>query len=251
MTGAGLDAPAHAGAWPQERGEGLLIITSLIDRAETSFDATGQSVDDGYFYKDETAAYLEYGVTRRDTLVARLAWQDVRRLRGASFDQAQGLSASEVGWRREVWRGARGVASLQLTTLVPGQGENVSNQAFGTGEMAAEVRALVGRSIGERGFLETQAAWRWRDGNYLDEARLDLTAGWRVSERWQVLAQSFSVWSAEPARPGAPDFEQHKLQVSVGRDFGRQTVQIGASITPVGRNAIDQEAVFLSVWRRF
>ncbi|WP_297737329.1 hypothetical protein [uncultured Maricaulis sp.] len=228
-----------------------MILTTLIDRAETSFDATGQTVDDGYFHKDETAAYLEYGVTGRDTLVARLAWQDVRRLRGPSFDAAQGLSASEIGWRREVWHERRAVVSVQLTALIPGQGENVSNQAFGTGEMAAEVRALVGRSIGERGFLETQAAWRWRDGNYLDEARLDLTAGWRVSERWQVLAQSFSVWSAEPARPGAPDFEQHKLQVSVGRDFGRQTVQIGASITPVGRNAIDQEAVFLSVWRRF
>ncbi|MFY0637790.1 hypothetical protein [Maricaulis maris] len=228
-----------------------MILTTLIDRAETSFDASGQPVDDGYFHKDETAAYLEYGVTHRDTLVARLAWQDVRRLRGPSLDSAQGLSASEIGWRREVWRGSRAIASLQLTALIPGQGENVSNQAFGTGEMAAEVRALAGRSLGDHVFLEAQSAWRWRDGAYLDEARLDLTAGWGFAERWQVLAQSFSVWSAETARPGAPDFEQHKLQVSISRDIGRQTVQVGASITPAGRNAIDQEAVFLSVWRRF
>jgi len=228
-----------------------LILTTLIDRAETSFDASGQTVDDGYFHKDETAAYLEYGVTGRDTLVARLAWQDVRRLRGPSFDSAQGLSASEIGWRREVWRGTRSVASVQLTALIPGQGENVSNQAFGTGEMAAEVRALAGRSLGDQAFLEAQSAWRWRDGAYLDEARLDLTAGWRPSERWQILAQSFSVWSAEPSRPGAPEFEQHKLQLSVSREFGRQTVQLGASMTPAGRNAIDQDAVFLSVWRRF
>ena len=228
-----------------------MILTTLIDRAETSFDASGQTVDDGYFHKDETAAYLEYGVTRRDTLVARLAWQDVRRLRGASFDQAQGLSASEIGWRREVWRGTRSVASLQLTALIPGQGENVSNQAFGSGEMAAEVRALAGRSLGDHAFLEAQSAWRWRDGAYLDEARLDLTAGWRPSERWQILAQSFSAWSAEPSRPGAPEFEQHKLQLSVSREFGRQTVQLGASMTPAGRNAINQDAVFLSVWRRF
>ncbi len=250
-AGPGLGAPAHAGAWPQERGEGLLIITTLIDRAETSFDAAGEPVDDGYFHKDETAAYLEYGITHRDTLVARLAWQDVRRLQGRSFDAAQGLSASEVGWRREFWRGSRSIASLQLTALIPGQGENVSNQAFGTGEMAAEIRALAGRNLGGRRFVEAQTAWRWRDGRYLDEIRLDLTAGWEVAEHWQVIAQSYSVWSAEPPRLGAPAFEQHKFQLSISREFGRQTIQLGTAFTPAGRNAINQEAVFLSVWRRF
>ena len=79
-----LTAPAHAGAWPQPRGEGLLIVTTLADRAERSYDADRQSIDDGYFHKDETAAYVEYGLTDIDTLVARLAWQDVRRLRGPS-----------------------------------------------------------------------------------------------------------------------------------------------------------------------
>ncbi|WP_323763116.1 hypothetical protein [Maricaulis sp.] len=249
--GLGLAAPAEAGAWPQRRGEGLLIVTSLVDRADHAYDGNRDSVDDGYFHKDETSAYVEYGLSNVDTLVARLAWQDVRRLRGASHDEAQGLSASEVGWRRVVWRSDRSLVAGQLTALIPGQGENVSNQAFGSGEMAAEIRALAGRSFGDRVFVEGQLAWRWRDGDELDEARLDLTAGWRPADRWQVMAQSFSVWSAERDHPGARSFDQHKLQVSVSRRIGRQTYQLGASITPTGRNAIDQRAVFLAVWRRF
>jgi hypothetical protein len=251
LSGVVLTAPAHAGAWPQPRGEGLLIVTTLADRADRSYDADRQSIDDGYFHKDETAAYVEFGLTDVDTLVARLAWQDVRRLRGPSYDHAQGLSASELGWRRLIWQGERAVLSGQLTALIPGQGENVSNQAFGSGDMAGEVRALAGRSLGQRGFAEAQLAWRWREGPWLDEARLDLTAGWQLTERWQVLAQSFSVWSIEDDQPGLRSFDQHKLQLSLSRAIGRQTLQLGASITPSGRNAIEQEAVFLSVWRRF
>jgi len=229
----------------------LLIITTLNDRAEDAYDGDRQRVDDGYFYKDETAAYIEYGLSARDTLVARLAWQDVRRRRGTTFDAAQGLSASELGWRREVWRSDPAIASLQVTALIPGQGENVSNQAFGSGEMAGELRGLLGRSMGGWGFVEAQTAWRWRDGSYLDEARLDLTIGWRPRDRWEVIAQSFSVWSTERGRPGADSFDQHKLQVSISREIGSQTLQLGASITPSARNAINQQAVFLSVWRRF
>ncbi|RKQ95375.1 hypothetical protein [Maricaulis maris] len=226
-------------------------MTTLVDRADTRFDGDRRRSDDGYFHKDETATYLEYGLSGRDTMVVRIAWQDVRRSRGQSYDEARGLAASEIGWRRQVWRRDATVASLQATALIPGQGENVANQAFGSGEMAAELRALLGQGLGRHGFVEAQTAWRWRDGEYLDEARLDLTAGWRVTDRWQVLAQSFSVWSVETDRPGTRAFDQHKLQLSVSRELGAQTIQIGASFTPTGRNAINQQALFLSVWRRF
>ena len=59
------------------------------------------------------------------------------------------------------------------------------------------------------------------------------------------------MWSVEDDAPGVRSFDQHKLQLSLSRTLGRQTLQLGASITPSGRNAIEQEAVFLSVWRRF
>ena len=246
-----MPAPAFAGAWPQKAGEGLIINTSLLDRADNAWDESGQRNSDGFFYKDETSIFAEYGLTERYTLVGRIAWQNVRRRNGLNLDSAQGFSASEIGVRRVVWRGEKQIVSLQALALIPGEGENVSNQPLGDGGQAFEARALWGWSLNDDVFTDTQIAWRSRNESDLDEARLDLTLGWRPGERWLLLAQSFSVWSIEPARPGAPEFEQHKLQMSVGREWGRREYHIGGYITPTGRNSIEERALFISVWQRF
>ncbi len=183
--------------------------------------------------------------------MSRLAWQAVRRRHGDIIDQARGLAASEIGLRRPVWTGDRQVVSLQAIALLPGAGENVSNQPLGDGDTAWEVRGLWGRSLGRGQFVDLQIAHRWRGGRDLDEIRFDVSWGWAPAGRWQVIAQSYSVWSAEPARPGRPEFEQHKLQLSVGRAVGAAEYHAGIAITPAGRNALDERAVFLSVWRRF
>jgi len=251
MVLACAGSPAQAGAWLQEKGEGLLIVTTLLDRADSRYGPDGAPVDDGYFHKDETSAYLEYGVTARLTGVARLAWQSVDRRRGASLDTASGLAASELGLRAGLWRSRRQVATLQVMALVPGVGENVSNRPLGEGGRAWEVRGLWGRSYGVSQFADIQLAHRWREAPDLDEVRLDVTWGWRPAPRWQVLAQGFSVWSVEAERPGRPDFNQHKLQLSIGREIAGTEYHAGVFATPAGRNTLDERAVFLSVWRRF
>ena len=222
-----------------------------MDRADTAFGPDGERVEDGYFHKDETAAYLEYGVDARHTLVARLAWQSVRRLNGPVHDAATGLSASEIGLRRALWRDDRQIVSAQLLALVPGVGENVTNQPLGDGDDAWEARLLWGRSLSQNQFIDVQMAHRWRGGVDLDEAHFDVSWGWRPVPRWLVLAQGFSVWSADPARPGAPEFEQHKVQFSIGRAIKAAEYHVGIVLTPAGRNTIDERGVFLSVWRRF
>ena len=259
ITGAALAAPvfmsalpaAHAGAWPQKPGEVLLITTVLYDRADGGFDADGDRHGQGWFSKDETALYGEYGLSERFTLLGRIAWQRVARRDGEIFDSAEGLAASEAGLRWTAWRTERAVLSLQAAALIPGDGENVSNQPLGDGGQAFDVRLLAGRSIGETGFLEAQTGWRRRGAGFLDEARLDVAAGWRPG-RWSLIAQGFSVWSIEEARPGFPDFAQHKLQLSLGREMGEGVeVHLGGYLTPAGRNTIDERAAFLQVWRRF
>ena len=250
-AGALMAGPVHAGAWPQGKGEGLVIVTALTDRADLSFDRSGDRVDVGHFHKDEVSAYLEYGLTDRITLTGRLAWQTVERRDGAVLDRATGLAASELGLRYPVWRNAHDVAALQFTALVPGAGENVSNQHFGEGDMAYDLRLLWGRNLGPDQFAEIQASHRWRDGLDLDEFHLDIAWGWQVTPRWEVLAQGFTVWNAEPAREARPDFRQHKLQLSAGRRFGSATLHGGIAFTPAGRNAIDERVLFVSLWQRF
>ncbi|WP_300529403.1 hypothetical protein [Maricaulis sp.] len=228
-----------------------MITTALYDRADGFWDAERERQDDGYFYKDEFALYAEFGLTDQLTLIGRAAWQTVEQVSEDGYDSAQGLAASELGVRRLFWSGERDVVSLQAGMLIPGPGENVSNQPLGEGERAYELRALWGRSLAQNRFWDIQLAHRWRGGRDLDEARLDLTFGFQARPRWQVLAQTFSVWSVEPARAGAPEFDQHKLQLSLRRPWGEVDVQVGGFLTPAGRNSLDERAVFLSVWRRF
>ncbi len=242
---------AEAGGWPRDKGETLLILTNLVDRADGYFDADRQRQSGGHFYKDELAAYIEYGATDRVTLVGRFAWQNVDQLSGGRRDAAQGFSASELGVRALIWRRDDWVVSGQLSHFVPGEGENVTNQPLGQGEGAFDLRLLVGRALPRDGFLDVQLAHRARDGRYLDEWRMDTSLGFAISERWSAMVQSYSVWSAEETRPGLPEFDQHKLQFSVLRTVGEVDYQIGVILTPSGRNALDERAAVLSVWRRF
>lgn len=223
----------------------------MHDRAELSFDEAGERQDDGYFYKDEVALYLEYGLTDRITLVTRAAWQTVERRNGADFDSARGLSATEIGLRRSLFATGRQLVSVQAMAILPGEGENISDQPLGDGGNAWEARALWGGNLSSRLFADAQLAYRRREGGYSDEARLDLTMGWQPASRWHVFAQEFSVWSLDTPRPGAREFAQHKLQLSVGREFGALEYDLGGTLTPAGRNTIDERALFLSVWRRF
>lgn len=243
--------PSDAGAWPRDKGEGLVILTSLVDRADGFFDAEGNRQSGGYFHKDELAAYIEYGATDRVTLVGRFAWQTVEQLSGGQMDSATGFSASELGVRIQAWQAERWRISAQVSYFLPGEGENVTNQPLGQGDGAVDLRVLAGRSLPRDGFLDIQLAHRQRDGAFLDEWRMDASLGLTITSHWQGMAQVYSVWSAERAQPGLPEFDQHKIQLSVLRQVGELEYQFGLIFTPSGRNALDERAAVLSIWRRF
>lgn len=260
MTGLGLVAwagfswEAHAGAWTQRRGEGVWISTVLVNRSNAAFDGDGAVIADRIFYKDEASQYGEIGLSDQTTLVTRLAWQTVRLRSGPNSDSAEGLGASEIGLRRQLHTAGPYVVSSQLSVLIPGEGENLSNQPLGEGGWASDLRLLAGRSLDEGvfdGFVDAQLGWRWRDGTRLDEARLDLTWGQALASRIDLLLQSHSVWSVEGGRGVQSSFAQHKLSASLLVEWQGRRLQAGLSTTPFGRNSHRERAVFLSVWRRF
>lgn len=166
-------------------------------------------------------------------------------------DTAQGFAASELGARLLVWRGETAVVSAQLSAILPGGGENVADRPLGDGGLGAEARVLAGMALGEAVFLEAQPAYRWRDDGFLDEARLDLTAGWRPRSDMMIMVQSFSTWSVSDPIVGQRHFSQHKVQASFGISTGFGELHIGGWFTPAGRNAIDERAIFAAIWQRF
>ena len=229
----------------------MAISTVLYDRADSFYDDDGHIQDGGYYEKQEYAFYLEYGLNSRITLVGRLAWQDVARLDAGNVDTVQGFAASEAGARLMIWRNDHSVISGQITALAPGDGENITDHDLGEGAVGAEIRALVGRSLGSTTFIDLQAAYRWRDQSFQDEARFDLTFGWRPRPNILVLAQEFSTWSVTDPMIGRRAFSHHKIQASIGFTTSRGDIHIGGYMTPAGRNAIAERAIFFGLWQQF
>ncbi len=243
-------ARANAGAWPMEDGRGQTITGLAFHTAERAYDAAGDDAFDAEFRKIETSVFAEYGLTSRITLVGRIAYQDVE----AGVDSVRAFAATEIGARRLLARWRGGVVSAQLLGVFPGGGENVFNQHLGVGESGAEARLMAGRGWGDAqrgGFAEAQLGYRWRAGDDADEARLDVTAGWRIDGDWMIMGQSFSAWGLDgPAVQ--PDYESHRAQVSVVRRLNASwSLQAGGLGTYSGRDVIQERAVFLTLWRRY
>ncbi|KAK0349474.1 hypothetical protein LTR94_032987, partial [Friedmanniomyces endolithicus] len=98
--------------------------------------------------------------------------------------------------------GERDAATLGILVAVAvyvgyahgGEGRNAGYAAPGAGDHDWEARLLAARNFGvdgQGGFIEAQAARRWRSG-LPDETRLDLTAGAPLSPGWMLLGQAYA-----------------------------------------------------------
>lgn len=259
---------ANAGAWPQEQGRALSIFTYTFDAADARLNNDGEEVDGFRFRKHELSAYVEYGLTRRISLVGKPVIQRISSEQpGLARETATGFGGSELGARLFLGRSGPFVASVQASALIPGVGENAPDAPLGEGGFGGEARLLLGADWGWRkrgGFAELQVAYRDRAESLSSEARVDATLGLRVSQDWLWLAQSFSFWSTQAAPPsqdvqpviGADDgsqfFHSHRVQLSGVRRLNPSwSVQAGGFATVSGRNVIDERAGFVSLWRRY
>ena len=235
---------AQAGAWTPERGDGVVIVTSVFSGAAKGFDAEGRLQPLPEYRKFELSAYLEYGLTDRLTGVvhsaARIETQD---------REVQTTAVDGIGLRARVAGTDRLVVSAELTGYTPGLDRN---GLWVTSEPAAvEARALLGYAFAVHGrpaFLDVQGAYRLSAGGEDDEIHIDVTAGLKPAPRWLLMAQSFTTLSAGKAA----DYRYHKLQASaVCWLTPRHGVQAGIGGTLDGVAALQERTVFAAFWYRF
>ncbi|TGY89629.1 hypothetical protein E5163_00330 [Marinicauda algicola] len=242
-------ASAQAGAWPRERGESLLIVTG-------SWHRLAAPQDGAVLFKREAAIYGEYGATGRITLVGRFALQDFRE-EIRTDDTALAVTyatfgGSEAGARVHLARLGRWCASGQLLVTLPSAGENRTNAEHGTGGGDVDLRALVGRSIGEAGFAEIQLGLREREGEGGSEVRFDTAFGWELNSRLRLHLQTYSVWSHELDTTRLRDFSGHRAQVSVLASLGGgRYAQLGVMSTVRAHDMADEAAAIIGVWQQF
>jgi hypothetical protein len=109
------------------------------------------------------------------------------------YDSLDGWRAEAVvGFKRAFHRSGDTVMAVQAGALW------MSHPAAGCSDGGGEVRWLGGRSFGEGGFVDVEAATRALEGGCAGE-RLDLTAGYRPRDNWLAMGQAFldAPWEGE------------------------------------------------------
>lgn len=255
-------APTGAFAqWTRPDGDTISIATASLHRLET---ASGRPD----LIKEEFALYTEHGFSNRVTLIGRSAAQSVRedvptQRRVVVIDKKEtviltpprreyGVGGIELGARVQLWRDGPWAVAAQGVFGVPGSGENQINNRFGEGGGDTDLRLQVGRALGGGAFLAASGGWRNRRGEDQDELRLDLTAGRPLGGGVHIFVQSYSVWSVKDGADAPAPYAGHRLQASIILPVSRRSrLQLGALTSVRNQNMAREQAVLVSLWRRF
>ena len=248
--------PARGGAWTQEEGHGQVILQGAATYSATEFGPSYDLYASRPYDKVEVTLVFEYGATDWLTLLVAPQFLNVS-FGDPSPSSYAGPGYQDLGARVRLWRDEASVVSAQVVGRFSGTGNSQSAAAVGYEDPELDLRLLYGLSFtlfGKPAFLDVQLAQRMRFGPPPDEFHLDLTLGWRVVERWQLLAQSFSVIS-EGAGTGpyfGDSYEYYKLQMGAAYDLSAAiTVQLSVVGTVFARNAPQENGLVLAAYYRF
>jgi hypothetical protein len=247
-----LPTTAFAGAWPQDQGKGMVIVTAAGSDSEKGFNGNGDVVNIADYKKREGFALIEYGLTDDMTLIAQPSFRHVS-VEGGST--SSGLGYTDLGARAVVARGKTSVFSLQATGRIPGVRRQDSQAQVGSTGGEFDMRGLAGKSfkIGKAdAFVEAQGGYRLRFGDPPNEFHADFTFGVRPVPRFMLLAQAIHTVSDGRGRGVFDRYRYTNLQASAVADLDDHwSIQAGVLGTAAGRNALRERGLLFGLWRKF
>jgi len=250
-----LPAAAQAGAWTQAEGEGQIITGVIASAADRTFgDTTPVS-----FGRILAQTYTEYGWKDDITIVAETetAWVNVAQNGGAPFHAQDNALTAGIRWRVDsiLALSDRGVFSVEARFRLAGAFNFAVSANRDTGGQGGQLRFLYGgkfRWLERDGFVSVELGEEFMAGARPDETPLDITAGLWLGPDHLLLAQSFNLFAQAGSIGAYPAFDSHKLQLSwVYRWSPRMLFQLGGFLSPAGNNALVEQGLCFSAWRRF
>jgi len=246
--------PALAGAWTPEAGHGEIIVTTLFDQANVSFDQAGRFAATPKYRSWQASLYLDYGLT--DWLAATIKPSLQSATLGAPDNQKfSGFGDSEIGVRGRVWKSDSAVISLQALARLPGSAGPAAPSLNGSRNADFDLRLLGGKNIAIAalpGFVDLSFGFRARGGKAPNEGRADLSLGLYLWPKLMLLAQNFNVVSTPSTDPSHKRWAQAKGQLSLVYALNPDwRAQIGGFATLAGENAYREYGALLALWRRF
>jgi hypothetical protein len=257
VLGLLLPGAAHAAAWTQRHGEWQAIAGTIFSDATHSYDNGGSASYPERFQRLLFTSDTEYGLTDRVTLLLRTETANVHlRNAGVLTNALDNAVEGGVRWRmaRPHWLAQDDVLSLEVTGRKAGAFNFAYSANANAGGEDAGARLLYGsgfKLFRRNAFIDLEAGYRWVSMPRPDQFVADATGGLWLTPRWMLMLQSFNMVSGAATLPYVP-FRIHKLEASlVWRVSRRLSLQGGAFFTPMGRNALDERGVQLSLWSNF
>lgn len=242
-------APAGAQAFTQEKGHGRVITSLLWSDSGKGFDDRGRVLEIADYQKTEIYFAAEYGVTDDLTLLVTPSLRDVS-VRGG--DDSRGLGFTDVGARYRVAQRGNLVVSAQGLVRIPGMKRRDSLAQVGVTDMEYDLRLQGGYGFGSGSFAILEGGYRLRAGDPPNAVNIDATLGIRAAPRLLLLASSYNAISDGAGRGVFRRYRYHNVYFSGAYDVGRHvTVQLGASGTVAGRNALRERGLLAGLWYRY
>ena len=181
---------AHAGAWLQPEGHGLLINTLEATEASQAFNLSGQRVDGPDFRKSELRFYGELGVSDKLTLIGKTSWQVIEISTDAFSTSYVGPGDIQIGARVPLLSRGRHRISAEASTGYRFGGEFVAGADLVYAAPTVEARALYGYGW-DRAYVDAQVGYRSRLGNGPDTWLLDAGTGFDIGPFSLLAGASF------------------------------------------------------------
>lgn len=258
------DASLWAGAWSQQKGQGLAITTYRYYGTHKVFSGSGslvKSENGGHFTKNEANLYLEYGVTNNITLLGNFFLQHVSSSdRVSGRDSNFGLSQQEVGAR---WQFSNKPVAQSFQLLVGFPGGSDATPVLDNNQWDFELDYFIAKSfkcLGRDAFVELGGGPRFRTGAPADQLRWFATLGYSITHQWQIFGQlegTHGLGNDSPQTVGnnvtvTTNYTLLKAGLTVAYNINdRWALSAGPFIHYYGKNTGAGGGVQAAVWYRF
>lgn len=265
---------AHAYAWVQPKGSGIVIIQEDRWSGRKGFNSRHDLFrfsNDGNSYVNQTNVYVEYGLTRKLTLTGSFWLNQVGYEQTDSKNERFGFGDQELGARYKMkplgFLGAPWVGSSQLTVGFPTYKAHGGRQLLGTGGASVEIRHSIGRPyklFNLWSYIDMSGGLRFRSGRGAHEVRFDATHGTNIGAGFTIMEEfsHFQTMNNGAMNDNAgtsfnsnaitsTNFDLTKMRFSLLKTLGPVSLQAGYQRDLAGRNTGAGGGPFVGIWIPF
>jgi hypothetical protein len=242
---------SSAGAFNEPGGHGQVIVTRETSSASQYVQSNGTSRLPVDFAMRQRTVLIQYGLTDRLMAILKFSQVAASTAGAASYD---GRGPTDVGLQVRLPSMAGLTFAAQVMQHMPSALMRQGSWLYGQTRAESELRLLAGKvttMFGRRTFLDVQTGYRLRNDGLGREWHFDVTHGIDVAPATTLLVQTFTTQASARPDNAYALFEQHKRQVSLVRNFGPFSLQIGAFRTLSGRRTYVERGSLVALWMSF